>query len=187
MSSPEEQLKKMVENLPEKTGKDLDEWLRVIEKSGLHKHGEIVGHLKQDHGVTHGYANLLASEFLKITGDGQKSPEELVDAQYAGPKSGLRPIYDTLVGVMERLGDDVEISPKKTYVSFRRNKQFALLQPSTRSRADLGLNLPGEESTERLEPSGSFNAMVSHRVRLEDAIEIDSELKEWLKQAYDQA
>lgn len=185
MASPDEQLNTMLSNLPEKTGKRLSEWMTAIKSSGLLKHGEIVAHLKSDHGVTHGYANLLTSEYLHSGAD--KSPEVLIDAQYAGPKSGLRPIYDTLVGVVERLGDDVEISPKKSYVSFRRSKQFALLQPSTGSRADLGINLPGAQASERLEVSGSFNAMVSHRVRLEDAIEIDSELKDWLKQAYDQA
>ena len=35
----------------------------------------------------------------------------------------------------------------------------------------------------RLEASGSFNSMVSHRVRIEKATEIDQQLVSWLKQA----
>ncbi len=186
MASPEEQLQTMVNNLPEKTGKDLSSWLKLLRDAGLVKHGELVNHLKTEHQVTHGFANLIASEFLK-TGESMKSPEELVETQYAGPKSALRPIYDTLIGVVERFGEDVQISPKKSYVSLRRNKQFAIIQPSTSSRLDVGISLAGVDSDDRLELSGSFSAMVSHRVRVEDPIEIDAELKEWLKKAYDQA
>ena len=76
---------------------------------------------------------------------------------------------------------------KKTYVSLRRNKQFAILQPSTKTRFDVGINLKGTEATDRLEPSGSFNGMVSHRVRLHSLDEVDAELIGWLKEAYELA
>ena len=48
-------------------------------------------------------------------------------------------------------GKDLEVSPKKTYVSLRRNKQFALIQPSTATRVDVGLNLKGHPVGDRLE------------------------------------
>jgi hypothetical protein len=99
----------------------------------------------------------------------------------------LRPIHDRLVEIVQSFGGDVELVPKKGYVSARRSKQFAILQPSTRDRYDLGLKLKGVEPAGRLELSGSFNAMVSHRVRLQDASEIDAEVLAWLRQAYDQA
>ncbi|MGH6622418.1 MAG: DUF5655 domain-containing protein, partial [Burkholderiaceae bacterium] len=54
-------------------------------------------------------------------------------------------------------------------------------------RLDVGLNLKGVEPAGRLEASGSFNAMVTHRVRLAKGASIDAELKRWLKQAYDAA
>ncbi len=184
--SPEEMAATMIANLPEKTGKPLEDWLDLVRPMGLHRHGEIVNMLKTEHDVTHGYANLIATKSLEEL-DGEKTDEELVHAQYAGPKAGLYPIYETLVGVAERMGDDVTVSPKKTYVSLRRAKQFAIIQPSTRDRVDLGLNLKEAETTDRLEPSGSFNAMVSHKVALEDSIEVDSEVKDWLQQAYDEA
>jgi hypothetical protein len=81
----------------------------------------------------------------------------------------------------------VDVSPKKTYVSFRRSKQFALVQPSTKDRIDVGINLKGVPSGPRLEASGSFNAMVSHRVRISNKTEINKELKDWLRAAYDAA
>jgi hypothetical protein len=84
-------------------------------------------------------------------------------------------------------GKDVEFAPKKAYVSLRRSKQFGLIQPSTKTRVDVGINLKGRPAGERLEASGSFNAMVSHRVRVTAAKEVDAELIAWLREAYDQA
>jgi len=88
---------------------------------------------------------------------------------------------------VQSFGRDVEIAPKKTYVSLRRSKQFALVQPSTKDRIDVGINLEGTAPSGRLEASGSFNAMVSHRVRIGSRKDVDAELKSWLRQAYDAA
>jgi len=67
----------------------------------------------------------------------------------------------------------------------RRSKQFALIQPTTKDRVDLGIQLKGVPAAGRLEASGSFNAMVSHRVRLAEAKDVDVQVRGWLKQAYD--
>ena len=186
--TPEEMEATMVANLKAKTGKTLPQWLKVASASKLSKHGEIVKLLKTEHGMTHGFANLVAHHALRAAGGGAGgASDDPVAAQYAGPKADLRPVYDALVAAARRLGSDVEIAPKKTYVSLRRSKQFALIQPSTATRVDLGLNLKGEPATKRLEASGSFNAMVSHRVRLASKADVDAELKSWLKQAYARA
>ena len=100
-------------------------------------------------------------------------------------KADLRPIYDALVAAARKLGKDVDSSPKKSYVSLRRNKQFGIIQPSTMTRVDVGINLKGVDPTDRLEASGSFNAMVSHRVRITDKSQVDSDLFDWLRQAYE--
>ena len=110
-----------------------------------------------------------------------------VAAQYGGGKEGLRPIYDKIIAAVQSFGDDVEVSPKKAYVSLRRSKQFGIIQPSTKTRVDVGINLKGRDATDRLENSGSFNAMVSHRVRLAEAGDVDEELIGWLRDAYEGA
>jgi hypothetical protein len=183
--SPEEARASMIQNLKQNTGKSLPEWLAVVGKTKLVKHGEIVKHLKAEFGIGHGFANCIALESLKPAGAPEPSGDDLVDAQYAGAKSGLKPIYAAIVKLATKLGKDVVISPKKTYVSLRRNKQFALIQPTTATRIDVGINLKGIPTTDRLEASGSFNAMVSHRVRVSNAKEVDAELEAWLKKAYD--
>jgi hypothetical protein len=52
---------------------------------------------------------------------------------------------------------------------------------------DVGLCLKREATGARLEAAGSFNAMVSHRVRLEKPADVDAELVGWLRQAYERA
>jgi hypothetical protein len=186
--SPEAAMQSMIDNLARKTGKPLAEWVKLVKKSGLEKHGEIVAMLKKEHGLGHGYANLVAhqalgSDSLSVA----KGGVDLVAEQYSGAKAALRPIYDLVAKKVQAFGKDVELSPKKTYVSLRRSKQFGLIQPSTATRVDLGLNLKGVAPKGRLEASGSFNAMCTHRVRLESVKDVDAELVGWLEQAYDRA
>ena len=185
MATPEEMAAKMKANMKEKTGKTLAQWLKITSKAGLEKHGQIVKLLKADHGVTHGFASLIAHETLALAAPAATA--DPVDAQYTGKKEALRPIYDALITAVSKFGDDVEISPKKAYVSLRRNKQFALIQPSTATRVDVGLCMKGEPTTERLEASGSFNSMCSHRVRVTAKKEVNAELRRWLKAAYDRS
>lgn len=178
----------MVKNLEEKTGKSLDGWIAVVKKLGDRKHGELVAHLKEQHGMGHGYANLV----VHAARGGLAKPDaaagdDLVAAQFAGDKAGLRPIYEKLLAELEKFGSDVEVAPKKAYVSMRRARQFAILQPSTKTRFDVGLNLKGVPPKGRLEASGSFNSMCTHRVRVEQLAEVDKELVGWLRQAYDAA
>ena len=186
-SSPDKAAQTMIDNLPEKTGKSLEQWLKLLARQGLEKHGEMVKWLKSEHGVTHGFANLIAHSYRNSTGGESAGASDPVESQYAGAKAALRPIYDEIIKVVSRFGKDVEIAPKKSYVSLRRNKQFALIQPSTKTRVDVGVNLKGHASTDRLEDSGSFNSMVSHRVRITKKAEVDAKLKSWLKKAYEAA
>ena len=101
--------------------------------------------------------------------------------------SGPGIIDNQLIKEIKRFGSDVEIAPKRAYVSIRRKKQFALIQPSTKSRLDVGINLKGVDSSGKLEASGSFNAMCSHRVRIESIDNVTPDLIGWLKEAYEQA
>jgi hypothetical protein len=187
-TNPEDALASMVAGLAKKTGRSLDAWMNLARASGKAKHGELVAWLKKEHGVTHGYANLIAHRTFKSDASSvAASGEDLVAAQYAGPKAGLKAIYERLVEELRRLGPDVELAPKKAYVSVRRSKQFAILQPSTATRLDVGLNLKGVVPKGRLEAAGSFNAMCTHRVRVEEPGGVDAELRGWLQKAYDGA
>lgn len=179
MATPEEMAASMLGNVEAKTGRPLESWLAVLASSGLSKHGEMVKHLKSEHGVTHGFANLIVHQF-RSAGDEQV---DLVDAQYQG-KEPLRPIYDALLQRVRALGSDVEVAPKKTYVSLRRKKQFAQIQPSTKTRVDVGLNLKGREPSARLKAA---SGMCTHKVGVTGPDEIDAQLMGWIEEAYEAA
>lgn len=171
-------------NLEQSSGKTQAQWLELANQQSFAKHSELVNWLKTEFGLGHGNANLIAHRAKEAAAGGEAAPDDLVATQYAGAKAALKPMYDILVNYLQSLGTDVELSPKKTYVSVRRNKQFALIQPSTATRLDLGLNLKQTEPVGKLEASGSFNAMCSHRIRLGSVADIDAEVKHWLAEAY---
>ena len=186
-SNVDEMTNTMLQNLEEKTGKNLDLWIQIVNNSQVTRHKEIIGHLKSEYGLTYGYANLIALKTRESLEGKPPTGDSLVDMQYSGNKSGLRPIYDAIIGGVKSFGKDVEVAPKKAYVSLRRSKQFAIVQPSTKTRVDVGINLKGTDPGGRLEPSGSFNAMVSHRVRITERDQVDEQLFQWLKSAYEAA
>jgi len=185
MATVDDAIRNMIRNLEDKTGRSLADWATLAKGSGHEKHGQIVAWLKGEHGLGHGYANLVALESRgALTLDAPA--DDALAAVFAGDKAGLRPLYDAIEAWVTALGE-VEISPKKANVSLRRSKQFALVQPSTKTRMDLGLQLKGVAPEGRLEASGSWNSMVSHRVRLETAADFDDAVKAWLKAAWDAA
>lgn len=177
----------MIKNLEDKTGKKFSEWIKIVKKSKLTKHGEVLKLLKEEHGLTHGYANLIAHKAKgSDAGSAKDAGEDLVEQQYKG-KEGLKPIYDKIIKQIQAFGKDVELAPKRAYVSVRRKKQFALIQPSTKTRLDIGVNLKGVAPQGKLEASGSFNAMCSHRIKIEKPSDVDAKVVSWLKRAYAEA
>ncbi|NNF21833.1 MAG: DUF4287 domain-containing protein [Saprospiraceae bacterium] len=175
-------LKTMIDNMPEKTGKSLPEWKQLLKAKSFAKHSDAVKFLKEEYSVTHGFANTIVT----LSKEEEISPDELVINQYKG-KESLFPIYEKLLSAIKEFGADIKVTPKKSSVSLIRKKQFALINPATKTRIDLGLKLVGKDLTERLENSGPFGSMCTHRVKLSTSEEVDDELIDWLKEAYSKA
>ncbi len=175
----------MIENLFKNTGKTLEEWIQIAQKQSFSKHGEIINYLKQTHGFTHGFANLVAHKAKGSDAGSADNLDDLVTKQYVG-KESLKPIYDHLLAEIQTFGNDIEVAPKNSYVSLRRKKQFALLNPATKTRFEIGINLKGADSSGKLisEKPGS---MCSHKINLSSKDEIDNEVLDWLKKAYEAA
>ncbi len=178
-------LQTMIENLHKNTGKTLDQWINIVNKQKIAKHGEIIKYLKDNHGLTHGFANLIAHKSKGSDAGSAENQDDLIVKQYHG-KENFKPIYDKLIKEISKFGKDIEIAPKNTYVSLRRKKQFAILNPATKTRFEIGINLKGQEAKGRLEAEKS-NAMCSHKIKLSAITEIDKEVMEWIKAAYDNA
>lgn len=175
-------LQTMIDNMPEKTGKSLEQWKEILKEKSFSKHSEGVKYLKTEYNVTHGFANTIVTLFNK---EGI-APNDLIETQYKG-KENLFPIYEELIKYIKQLGSDLTITPKKGSVSIIRKRQFVLIKPATKTRIDLGFKLKDKPITNRLENSGPFGTMCTHRVKISELLEIDDELKEWIKEAYEKS
>jgi predicted transport protein len=183
MASVEEQIANQVANLERSSGKSLAEWIAIVRASGIEKHGQAVAFLKAEHGMGHGNANLVVIKAREADAGGALGDEELIASHYAGKHAALRSAYDAVIATVREFGPDVELAPKKTYVSLRRRKQFGQVGPAA-GQLEVGVNLPGTEPTERLRPT---TGMATHRVRIADASGLDAELIGWLREAYERA
>lgn len=182
MADPKAQAARQLSNIEEATGKSVSEFVDEVAQLGLAKHGEILAHFKDEHGLGHGNANLLAHVVRERLEGGPVSSDDLLDAQYAGAKQKLRPIYQELSTMAESLGDDVDKVIQKTGVSFRRAKQFALIQAPSSNRVQLGLNLEETPADERV---SEVRGMCSHRVDITEIDQVDDSIASWLRSAYE--
>ena len=190
MSDTAKALATQLENLQKRTGKTLAQLEKIIRSSGLTKHGEIRDMLKRDLGMGHGDANTLVHVVLKSDGGSAAAAsglptDELVSGFYSGPKAALKPIHDRLMKEISRFGE-FEIAPKKTYVSLRRKKQFAMIGPATKTQVEVGINVKGLKPTGRLVENPP-NSMCQYKVRVADPTEVDATLIGWIREAYEGA
>lgn len=189
MADPARAAATQLANISKRTGKSLEELTAIVKGSGLSRHGELVAMLKAELGMGHGDANLLVH--VVRASDGPRSAtstlstDQVLDGLYAGPRSALRPIHDKLITAIREFGS-FEEAPKKTYVSYRRKKQFATIGPATNTRVEVGINARGLDGTDRLQqlPAGQ---MCNFKVKLTDASDVDGELIAWVKAAFDQS
>jgi hypothetical protein len=172
MSSVEQAYETQLKNIQTRTGKTLEELGKIVQESGLTKHGEIRDMLKRDLGMGHGDANTLVHYLFQS--DGERAAQakgattaDVLDEIYSGAKADLRPIHDRLMERINQFGE-FEIAPKKGYVSLRRKKQFAMIGPATKTQVELGLNAKGLPDAGRMKemPKGS---MCNYTIRLTDA------------------
>jgi len=175
----------MIENLYKNTGKTLAQWIETVKAQNIAKHGEIIKYLKENHAFTHGFANLVAHKANETDAGSAENQDELITRQYSG-KEHFKPVYDRLLSEIKAFGNDIEVAPKNAYVSLRRKKQFAILNPATKTRFEIGLNLKRQETTGKLEAEKP-NAMCSHKLSISGLQDIDQEVIGWLKKAYDAA
>ncbi len=186
MDAIEKAAKTQLENIEQTTGKTIGEWGKIIKASGLEKHKEQVNFLKEQHGFSYGNANTVVHIANQSHAGAAENETDWIEAQYQG-KENLKPWYEAIESMIDAFGNDVEKVPKKAYVSMRRKKQFAILQPSTKTRLDVGLNIKTKEPSGMAEKAGSWNTMCTHRIKVEDASALNEELKAWIKMAYEEA
>jgi len=184
MPDPKQQAAKQLANVLETTGQTMAQHAAEIRKAKLDKHAAIVAHFKTAHGLGHGHANLLAHVVREALAGGPADAGDLLEAQYAGKKAALRPIYEELAAIARGMGSDVSVVIQKTGVSFRRRKQFALVQAPSATRIRLGLHLPKTPKSPRVEEA---KGMCSHTVDIDDPDAVDDQVTSWIRASYEAA
>jgi len=180
-----------LKNIQAKTGKRIADLHAALAASGAAKHGEKRSWLMEHYRLGFGDANTVVHYIdkpLPDLGDGAEpaaAPRDAgdpLDAIYGGPKAALRPLHEAVMTAIRGFGP-FEEAPKKSYVSLRRRKQFAMVGPATKDSVEIGLNardLPSHPRLKLQAPGGMCQATT----RITSAGEVDDLLKGWLKQAY---
>jgi hypothetical protein len=172
---------KWMAELKEKTGRTLEEWLKLIKKEGPPTEKERREWLKTKYELGTNTAWWFAERSVgkgEETGDGDhylKAAEKYVEEMFSGKKEHLRPIYDALLKLGLNIG--------RLY----RNHVFAQIKPTTQTRIDFGLSLGNMKTPKRLIDTGGYakKDRITHRFEITSLKDIDEEVKRWLKVAYD--
>jgi hypothetical protein len=182
-----------VVKLPEKTGRSLEAWVKLVQQEGPATEKDRRAWLKSVHGLGTNTCWWIA-ERAEGKGLEDADPEaylkaaaEYVETMFAGGKAGLRPLFEELVKLGRKLGPDVRVCPCKTIVPLYREHVFAQLKPTTRTRLDLGLALGDTKAVGRLLDTGGLakGDRITHRIAITCAEDIDAEVGRWLKTAYE--
>ena len=186
-------VQKWIAELPEKTGRSLEQWLDLVKKTGPGDTKKCREWLKKEYGLGTNSAWWIADRAEgKGVEDGDpqaylKAAVKYVDDMFAGARASLRPLYDKLLDLGLKLAKDVKACPCLTIVPLYRNHVFAQIKPATNSRIDMGYALRDTKATGRLIDTGGFakKDRITHRIPVTCLKDIDVEVKRWLKIAYD--
>jgi Domain of unknown function (DUF5655) len=167
--------------LEKQTGEGVDVWNRRIRKQQPTDARSLRAWLEKQ-GVT-GYAqSVLVMERFGYPDFVLATADQLIRDQYAD-RPQLRPIYDKLIDTATSVGE-VTIQARKTFVSLvSPRRTFARVQPTTKSRVDLGLRLERAKRAGRLQAS-TIHETMRFQISLEAPEEVDEEVLGWLRQAY---
>ena len=195
MADPQAATVTQLKNIQAKTGQTINALRAAVAASGAASHGErrswLMAHFKLGYGDANAVALFFGKPLPDLGGGPAPMPvnvadaSDLLDTIYTGPKAALRPLHEAVMAVVRGLGD-FEAAPKKSYVSLRRKKQFAMVGPATQDSIEIGLNckdLPPHARLKVQAPGGMCQATT----RISAESEIDAALKEWIKRAYDAA
>jgi len=186
MKTPAEMIAAVTRNLPARTGKTVDEWIRIVQREGPPLPKDRIAWLREAHNLGSVTAKIITDQ---ASGGrwarAYENADTLVEGLYSGARAALRPLYDAIARIAHKLGKDVTVSPRKTYTSLIRHRQFAVIKPTARARIDVGFALPGVKASGRLKSRSVGSDRMTHAIAVSSRREIDAELQKWLRKAYE--
>ena len=174
----------IIEQLHERYGKTLEDWMAICAAAGLEKKMDFVRFLKQEHGVKHGEAFVLTQIYFN---DGKLvygNPEALLQEQYKTSES--RKLYDDLSEtIVNTIDQPVKLGVCKGYVSVLGAKQFAVILPK-RGSIWIGLALGDEPTTEVLKTAKNIGGIdkINRYVEITNMKDWSGQIAEYIVQSY---
>ncbi|MBL0937742.1 MAG: DUF4287 domain-containing protein [Gemmatimonadaceae bacterium] len=186
-NSPQDMMAAVISSMRERTGKSLEQWITLVKKSGVDPldQNAVRKWLKSEHGVLQNSQWAIADAAARAAGWKEPSVEEYVDQQYAGPKAGLRPIFDKLRAIVESLGDDISVEGRSTYTPFVRRRQFVAIAAATKTRVDVGLRYTKVPKSKLLVES-TAPGQATHKLSLASVGDVNADVEKLLRAAYEQ-
>ena len=185
--TPDDMLSAVSQSLATRTGRSLQEWLVLVEASGLDPldQNAVRGRLRREYHVPQNSQWAIADAAARSAGWVPPTVPEYLDRQYAGAQAALRPVYEALAAAIGKLGDDVSVEGRGSYIPFVRGMQFAAIAAAARDRVDLGLRFTDPPDAARLQES-SGPGQATHKVALRSVDEIGDQVLYLLHVAYEQ-
>lgn len=164
----------------EKTGKTLQEWLTMVESSGIQKQNDILEWLKREHGINHMQAQFVAGIFLN-NGHPVYGAEDVLYENHFVKCPDMRRVFESVSESIISQFPGTQLIPKKTYLSFTSIREFAAINVKPKE-IRLGLDLGDEPFTDELQKSKLTGPMprISHMLILTDINQFDGKAKQLL-------
>ncbi|MBA4850658.1 DUF5655 domain-containing protein [Emticicia sp. BO119] len=179
--------KEFMDTIQERTGKSMEQWFEIIKPSGFTKQMEILNWLKEDYQLNHLQASLLAGLYLNNGQPVYQNESALLENQFVKCET-MRPVFEAVSDKILTLFPDSILIPKKTYLSFTANREFAAVNIKPKE-IRLGVDLGTEPFTETLQKSKLVGAMprISHMLTITDSNQLDETVMAYLQQSYDRS
>lgn len=172
------------DGLERETGKSLEEWVAIARACPHEGTRARLSWLKHEYGLGQNRGSLVLAEAFPPELPWRDS-DALLAALWTDPAA--KEIYVEIAKAAQELGE-VTVGPRKSYVAFSRNVQFAAARPVKGGNVRLGLALPADESP-RLEPAKreAWSERLTAVTTLTERNGVDRTLKSLLRRAWERS
>lgn len=176
--------KEFIDTAKDKTGKSLQDWLKLVKSSGIEKRNDILEWLKKGHGLNHLQAQLITGIFLNNGNPVYINENALLENQFLKCPE-MRAVFDSISEKIISSFQGTQLIPKKTYLSFTAVREFAAINIKPKE-IRLGLDLGDEAFTEALQKSKLTGPMprISHMIILTESTQFDNKVKQLVQQSF---
>ena len=180
--TPEEMQKAVISNLPTKTGKNLQQWIKILKESGVEKKKAQLVFLKEL-GLGHVQANIVIQRSNNEDSTEYDNKETLINNIFEKQPEEMRVLYEKITAKLKELDKDIDLRPCKTYLPYYKKTQFLILKPNkTEMRVALALK-EKPEGNMFTETKNLGSAKINYEFKISKIEELTPELLDIVKKA----